>query len=33
VIGTPLNNPWKEPFYVAMEWPKLVYAETLNRGC
>ncbi len=33
VIGTPLNNPWKEPFYVAMEWPKLAYAETLNRGC
>jgi uncharacterized SAM-binding protein YcdF (DUF218 family) len=33
VIGTPLNNIWKEPYYVAMEWPKLVYAETLNRGC
>jgi len=33
VIGTPLNAPWKEPFYVALEWPKLIYAETLNRGC
>ena len=33
VIGTPLNNPWKEPLYVALEWPKLTYAETLNRGC
>src|ERR1035437_9417279 len=33
VIGTPLNNPWKEPFFIAMEWPKLIYAETLNRGC
>jgi uncharacterized SAM-binding protein YcdF (DUF218 family) len=33
VIGTPLNNPWKEPFYIALEWPKLAYAETLNRGC
>jgi uncharacterized SAM-binding protein YcdF (DUF218 family) len=33
VIGTPLNNPWQEPFFIAMEWPKLIYAETLNRGC
>jgi uncharacterized SAM-binding protein YcdF (DUF218 family) len=33
VIGTPLADPWKRPFYVAMEWPKLAYAETLNRGC
>jgi len=33
VIGTPLNNLAKEPFWVAMEWPKLIYAETLNRGC
>ncbi|MHB8060317.1 MAG: YdcF family protein [Gaiellaceae bacterium] len=33
VIGTPLADPWKKPFYVAMEWPKLIYAETLNRGC
>ena len=32
VIGTPLNNPAKEPFWIAMEWPKLLYAETLNRG-
>ena len=33
VIGTPLNNPAKEPFWIALEWPKLIYAETLNRGC
>ena len=33
VIGTPLNNLAKEPFWIAMEWPKLLYAETLNRGC
>jgi uncharacterized SAM-binding protein YcdF (DUF218 family) len=33
VVGTPLNNLAKEPFWVAMEWPKLIYAETLNRNC
>ena len=33
VIGTPLADPWKEWVYVTMEWPKLAYAETLNRGC
>jgi uncharacterized SAM-binding protein YcdF (DUF218 family) len=33
VIGTPLADPWKKPYYVALEWPKLIYAETLNRGC
>ena len=33
VIGTPLNNLAKEPFWIALEWPKLLYAETLNRGC
>jgi hypothetical protein len=32
VLGTLSKAPWKEPFYVAMEWVKLIYAET-NRGC
>jgi hypothetical protein len=33
VIGTPIHNQPKEWFWVAMEWPKLAYAETLDRGC
>jgi hypothetical protein len=33
VIGTPWPNPWKRWRYTALEWPKLAYAETLNRGC
>ena len=33
VIGTPVYNKPKEWFWIAMEWPKLIYAETLNRGC
>ncbi len=32
VIGTPLQTV-KKWFWVALEWPKLAYAETLNRGC
>jgi uncharacterized SAM-binding protein YcdF (DUF218 family) len=33
VIGTPIYNRLKESFWIGMEWPKLIYAETLNRGC
>ena len=33
VIGTPVYNKPQEWFWVAIEWPKLIYAETLNRGC
>ena len=33
VIGTPIFNRPKEWYWVALEWPKLIYAETLNRGC
>lgn len=32
VIGTPLSTQ-KKWLWTAMEWPKLAYAETLNRGC
>jgi len=27
VTGEPLHNRWKEPFYVLVEWPKLIYAK------
>lgn len=33
VIGTPWPNLAKRLLYTALEWPKLIYAETLNRGC
>ena len=32
VIGTPVSRA-AEPFLIGMEWIKLTYAETLNRGC